>query len=151
MNVKVNDIMIADVMTTTPHQTVEHVRGVLARHKVSSMPVVNPDGEPIGIITTTDLAKSHADGTPIGRIMPRKVYSVPGYADVSEAARLMRKHHIHHLVVTHERKVVGILSSFDLLQLLEGKRFTMKNAPTKKKNVRRLSGGRPETIIGEEM
>jgi len=71
MNVKVHDLMVADVMTTTPHQTVEHVRGVLQRHKVSSMPVINPEGEPIGIITTTDLAAGHPDGTPVGQIMPR--------------------------------------------------------------------------------
>jgi hypothetical protein len=30
----------------------------------------------------------------------------------------------------HEKQLHGILSSFDLLQLIEGKRFTMKNAPT---------------------
>jgi hypothetical protein len=32
-------------------------------------------------------------------------------------------------VVTHEKKVVGLISSFDLMKLVEGKRFTMKNAP----------------------
>ena len=43
----------------------------------------------------------------------------------------MRNHKIHHVVVTHEKKVVGILSAFDLLKLVEGHRYVQKNAPTK--------------------
>ena len=58
---------------------------------------------------------------------------MPAYSDPALAATLMRKQHIHHLVVTHEQKVLGILSSFDLLQLLEGKRFVAKNAGSKKR------------------
>jgi hypothetical protein len=34
------------------------------------------------------------------------------------------------VVVTHEKKVVGVLSSFDLLKLVEGHRFVAKNPPT---------------------
>jgi len=32
--------------------------------------------------------------------------------------------------VTREQKVVGVLSAFDLLALVEGRRFVAKNAPT---------------------
>ena len=47
----------------------------------------------------------------------------------------MRNHQIHHLVVTHEQKIVGVLSAFDLLKLVEDHRFVMKNpsTPSKKK------------------
>ncbi len=38
----------------------------------------------------------------------------------------MRKHKIHHVVVTHEQEVVGIISSFDLLELVENRRFEAK-------------------------
>ena len=68
--------------------------------------------------------------------MSKKVFTVPEYEDASVAARVMRNHHIHHLVVTHEQKVVGILSTFDLLQLVEDHRFVMKNAPTPPKRPR---------------
>ena len=65
--------------------------------------------------------------------MTEKVYTVPKYDDVSTAARVMRNHHIHRVVVTHEQAVVGVLSSFDLLKLVEGHRFVAKNAPTPSK------------------
>ena len=65
--------------------------------------------------------------------MTEKVYTVPQYDDVSTAARVMRNHRIHRVVVTHEKKVVGILSAFDLLKLVEEHRYVAKNAPTKSK------------------
>jgi signal-transduction protein with cAMP-binding, CBS, and nucleotidyltransferase domain len=42
----------------------------------------------------------------------------------------MRNHGIHRVVVTHEQKVVGVLSSFDLLTLVEDRRWVAKNPPT---------------------
>jgi signal-transduction protein with cAMP-binding, CBS, and nucleotidyltransferase domain len=49
---------------------------------------------------------------------------------VSTAARIMRNHKIHRVVVTHEHQVAGVLSAFDLLKLVEDHRFVAKNAPT---------------------
>ncbi len=53
------------------------------------------------------------------------------------------------VVVTEENKVVGLVSSFDLLRLVEDHRFVMKNPPTeskKKGGQRRQSEvlGKPE-------
>ena len=61
------------------------------------------------------------------------VITIPEYNDASAAARVMRNHKIHHVVVTKEKEIVGIISSFDLLQLVEDHRFVMKGAPTPKK------------------
>ena len=131
MNVKVNELMAASVITAQPHQTVEHVRKLLDSNKISAVPVVDSEDTPVGIISSTDLAKDLRAGTPISSIMTEKVYTVPQYDDVSTAARVMRNHKIHRVVVTHEQKVVGMLSAFDLLKLVEGHRFVAKNAPTK--------------------
>ena len=62
--------------------------------------------------------------------MTRKVYTAPQYEEPAVAARIMRNHHIHHVIVTSEKKVVGILSTFDLLALVEDRRFKAKRAPT---------------------
>ena len=129
MNVKIADLMAKRVITAQPHNSVEHVRGVMERNRIHALPIVGPEGEAAGIVTTADLARKLKDETPVRRIMSDHVFSVPAYNDVSAAARIMRRHKIHHVVVTHEKKVVGIISSFDLLKLVEGHRFTMKNAP----------------------
>jgi CBS domain-containing protein len=129
MNVKISDLMIKRVITAQPHHTVEHVRGMMERNRISAVPVVGPDGETVGIVTSTDLVANPRDGTPIGQVMTERVHSVPAYNDVHVAARVMRNHKIHHVVVTHEKQVVGIISSFDLLKLVEDHRFVMKSAP----------------------
>jgi len=130
MNVKIADLMAKQVISAQPHQTVEHVRGVLQRSGIHAMPVVGPDDEALGIISSADLATDLKNGTPVSQIMTQDVKTVPAYNDVSIAARIMRKHKIHHVVVTHEKRVVGIISSYDLLKLVEGHRFTVKGAPT---------------------
>ncbi len=130
MTVKIADLMARRVITSTPHQTVGHVRDMMARNKIHSIPIVGPNEEPVGIVTTADLARRVKDASPVSRVMARDIVVVPAYNDVSVAARVMRKHKIHHVVVTHEKQVVGLISSFDLLKLIEGKRFAMSNAPT---------------------
>ena len=131
MNVKVAELMSAAVLTAQPHQSVEHIRQLLERNHISSVPVVDTDDQPVGVVSNTDLAHDLKAGSPISSIMTEKVYVVPKYEDVSIAARVMRNHKIHHVVVTHEKKVVGILSTFDLLKLVEGHRYVAKNPPTK--------------------
>ncbi|MGI9200579.1 MAG: CBS domain-containing protein [Woeseiaceae bacterium] len=130
MNVKVAELMSDTVLTAQPHQSVEHIRQLLERNRISSVPVVDSDDQPVGVVSNTDLAHDLKAGSPISGIMTEKVYVVPKYEDVSIAARVMRNHKIHHVVVTHEKKVVGILSSFDLLKLVEGHRYVAKNPPT---------------------
>lgn len=130
MNIKIAELMTERVMTATPHQSFAHVRQLMQDHNVSCLPVAGPEGEPVGIITTRDLLGGHADGTPVSQFMTSTVYTVPLYGDPSLAARVMRNHHIHHVIVTHERQIAGILSAFDLLKLVEDHRFTMKNPPT---------------------
>jgi len=129
----VADVMSERVMLVTRRQSIGHVRELMSRHGVHSVPVVNSDKEPIGIVTSMDLVGETNDDAPVGQLMTRDVQTVPKYADVSLAARIMRNHHIHHLVVTHEREVVGILSSFDLLRLIEGRRFVARNPPSRPK------------------
>ncbi len=129
MNVKIADLMAKRVITAQPHHSVDHIRGIMERNRIHAIPIVGAEGEANGIVTTADLARDLKNGSPAKSIMSDRVFCVPAYNDVSTAARIMRKHKIHHVVVTHEKKVVGIISSFDLLKLVEGHRFTMKNAP----------------------
>jgi CBS domain-containing protein len=134
--VKINDLMSKRVITAQPHHTVGHVRGLMQRNRILAVPVVGLDGEAVGIVTATDLIGDLKDNSPISRLITPQVYKVPAYNDISVAARMMRKHRIHHVVVTHEQAVVGIISSFDLLRLVENRRFEMKN-PSRPKTPKR--------------
>jgi len=132
MSVKVQDLMSSNVITAQLHQTVGEIKGKMTKSKLRNIPVVSVDNVPIGVVSASDLLAAEKEGTPISNIMTEKVYTIPEYEDVSVAARMMRNHKIHHLIVTQEQKVVGVISSFDLMKLIEGHRFVMKNAPTPK-------------------
>lgn len=133
MNVKIADIMVQSVITIGPHLTFEEVKATMQRKKVHSLPVVDEEGGILGIVTTNDLVKDTSPDTKVRNFMTKRVYTVPAYNDVHIAARIMRNHHIHHVVVQHNKKIVGIISSFDLLKLVEDHRFVMKNPPSSNK------------------
>lgn len=133
MNAKVADLMTESVVTTEPHVSIDRVRRILQRNKVGALPVVDTEGQPVGIVSATDLVPSLKPDSPVSTIMTEKVYTVPKYDDVSVAARIMRNHKIHRVVVTHEQEVVGVISAFDLLELVEGHRWVAKNAPSESK------------------
>jgi CBS domain-containing protein len=119
MAVKIADLMSKNVITAQPHHTVEHVRAMMNKNRILAVPIVGPEGEAVGIVTSSDLMNGHKDGSPVNKVMTENVYKLPAYNNVDVAARVMRKNKIHHVVVTHEQEVVGIISSFDLLKLVE--------------------------------
>lgn len=140
MNARVKDIMSNRVMAATPHQAVGHVRDLMARKRIHALPVTGADGGVVGIVTSADLLRARKDTTPVRTVMTRDVVTIPDYADVSKAARTMRNKRIHHLVVTVDGKLLGILSTYDLLKLVEDHRFVPKNAPTRPGRPRDRSG-----------
>ncbi|KAA3605133.1 MAG: CBS domain-containing protein [Planctomycetota bacterium] len=137
VHIGVEDLMIRDVKTTYRHQPVGLVRKTMAENGIHSLPVLENDGSPLGIITASDLLDGLSDNTPVGAIMTEEVVTVPRYAPVQQAAQVMLEHGIHHVLVVHEKKVEGLLSSFDLLQLVTGFRFDIRNPHSK------LDGGSP--------
>ncbi len=137
MNVCIQDLMAKRVLVARPHHTVDHVRGLMERNRVHAIPVVDDGGHPVGIVTSSDLVAERKGGTPVSRVMSEDVRTLPAYNDVHVAARVMRRHKIHHVVVTHEKEVVGIVSSFDLLKLVENHRYVAKDGPTKPARSRR--------------
>jgi len=88
---------------------------------VHALPVVNSVGKPVGMITTTDLLMEVAPSVPVSRLMTPRMISIAHNRDISAAAKRMRDLKFHHLVVTQNGKVTGMLSAFDLLAAIESK------------------------------
>jgi len=132
MNVTIGELMQSPVMTVTKHQSLGHARALMAEHRVSALPVAGAEGEPLGIVTATDLleATDRSDASPLSTIMSETPYTVHPGDGPHVAARIMRNHHLHHVVVVDHHRVAGIVSTFDLLRLVEDHRYQAKNAPT---------------------
>ena len=136
MNAKVQDLMVEQVVTAAPTDRVADARDLMKREHIHAVPIVDSEEQLVGIVSSADLAQVVDGSLPLRRVMTGSPLTIPAYEDISTAARLMRKRRIHHLAVTHEKKIVGIISSLDLLQLVEEHRFTVKQPPTPKKKAK---------------
>jgi len=52
-------------------------------------------------------------------VMARHVLTVPAQASVSDVARVLRENGIHRVFVSEEGRMLGVVSAFDLLRLVE--------------------------------
>jgi CBS domain-containing protein len=81
--------------------------------------------EPPGIVTDRDLrARVLAAGlgpdTAVSQVLSRPLFTIDSDAPAFAALRLMLDENIHHLIVTEEGRIVGVISATDLL-LLQGR------------------------------
>ena len=52
---KVRDVMITDVITVTPDNTIEEASALVEKHRIGTLPVIDESKNLVGIITSTDL------------------------------------------------------------------------------------------------
>lgn len=131
MDVKVKDLMREKVIFGTNKQTVGHIKTLMGKNSLSLLPIIDAEEYVIGVVSIKDIGDADEASRVVDKVMTKKVFTIPQYDSAQTAARMMRNKKIHHLIVTNEKKLVGILSSFDLLKLIEGHRFVMKNQGTK--------------------
>lgn len=130
MSLDVDAVMTPDVEVAGPNDLVGEVRQRMLDGGIGALPVVDGGGSLVGIVTANDLVEEHPAQLAISEVMSDRVLTVPRYDGVHIAARIMRNHKVHHVVVTDGHDIAGMVSSFDLLRLVEEHRFVMKNPPT---------------------
>jgi CBS domain-containing protein len=114
-------VSLSDVARATSEQS--HLEAERPRTERPSVPV--PDYYLRGWerrLTVEELESFQVEdpGLLVSEIMTPRVHSVDAGTPVSDAARMMREAHIHRVLVTSHGKVVGIVTTSDLLGLLTG-------------------------------
>lgn len=121
--VSVGELMVREVVVAHPDDTIAGIRSRMLTLEIHALPIVDDQRRPIGIVTSSDLVESFAATMPVSRIMTTNIQTISADTPVHIAARVMRNHRLHHLVVTEGGKLAGILSSFDLLKLVEDRKL----------------------------
>jgi CBS domain-containing protein len=116
----VDQYMSKNVRVARLTDIVGPLRDVMLKQKLHAVPVLDDDNELRGIITSADLIEEWAPQMGVQTVMSAEVRSVAPDTSVTEAAKAMVEHQIHHLVVVDRGVVVGMVSSFDLLRHLAG-------------------------------
>ncbi len=110
------DIMTSNVCTIRPESSAQEAAQLLSQKRISGLPVVNPDGRIIGIVTEADIiSKVNREGLFVADIMSHEVIAVEEETSVSEIASLLSKRRIKRVPVVEKGKLVGIVSRADIV------------------------------------
>ncbi len=98
---------------------------VLLQNRVRHLPVVDDDGAVIGVISERDFNRAmrgdkpeFAPGARVRDYMSWPVEAIDEWAPIEQAARAMINKKISSLVVTRGQRIVGIVTTEDLLRAL---------------------------------
>lgn len=129
---KVKELMTKKVIKLTPDDKVDRLFFLFNFENIRHVPVVSANGKLLGIVSDRDLKKvlgtprrqmERPDGTKftlstrkIKTIMRRQPYTIDPEANAADAAALMAKRKIGALPVVNKDKLVGIITSTDILK-----------------------------------
>ena len=116
---KVENLIARALVTADPNETAEIIEERMADLGLHALPVVDEMGVPVGIVTSTDLDPNTPKDTTVSELMGDQIFEIHPDDTAKDAAKLMRDQGTHHLVVTESERAVGVVSSFDLLRVIE--------------------------------
>ena len=114
----VSDLMTGDLVALRPGDRAARALDILLQSGLHALPVIQAEGKGIGMITTADLVHADPDAA-LADLLTGPPITVKKTATIAEAASVMRSQYVHHLLVTEGSDTIGILSSYDLLFMLE--------------------------------
>jgi CBS domain-containing protein len=133
------------VISVTPQTTIAEAAQLLLDNRISGLPVVDPGGAVVGIVTEGDLLRRVETGTQrrhshwlefliapgrlareytdanaraVDEVMSADVVSVTPGDPLPEVIRLMEHHHVKRLPVIEAGRLVGIVSRANLVRAL---------------------------------
>ena len=117
----VSEIMSENVRTVRPNSTVTEIVRKMNKFEIGSVVVVEGE-KPVGIVTERDILRRVLEVT-LGsevlkakEIMSAPLITVSDQSTVDEAARIMVDKRIKKMPVVHEGKLVGIVTSTDVMR-----------------------------------
>lgn len=119
MSLKVEDVMVREVITIDDNSTVKEAAEVMNKFEIGCMIVVRK-GKAMGIITERDLLKRvvaearDANKAKVKDIMTTPLVVAEPNMELEEAIKLMFKMKIKKLPVVDENRLVGLISLTDI-------------------------------------
>ncbi|MGP0083583.1 MAG: CBS domain-containing protein [Steroidobacteraceae bacterium] len=111
------NLMTSDPIVINPDDTLANAKAVMDDGRFRRLPVVE-DGRLVGILTERDIREhmGYLGSTRVNAAMRTGLVTVTPFNTVEDAARLMLKHKIGGLPIVADGKLVGIVTTSDLLR-----------------------------------
>jgi nitrogen PTS system EIIA component len=134
----VGDIMVQNVITVSPDDTLRNVANIMFQYNFDGVPVVDTEGNLLGDVSGKELIRSalpdygkiisnqpelepfenllrHEDRLRVKDVMRNDVATISEGAPLVEAAATMLNRNADRLMVIHEGRLVGIISASDII------------------------------------
>lgn len=117
---RVQDCMSELTLVVGPSHTLMDVAGKMADRKVGAAVVLDPDHSGIGILTERDIVRAVARGcdprcnTAADFVSDDVIFAAPDWS-LQDAARVMLRRAIRHLIVMDQGDIVGVISMRDIV------------------------------------
>ena len=113
--------MIVDPVTMRPDQRIAEALEVMARFKISGVPVTDDAGRLVGILTNRDLRFEGNPDRRISDLMTKdELVTVPEGTTLDEAKELLHRHKIEKLlVVDRDGNLKGLITVKDIQKMIE--------------------------------
>ena len=142
---KAEDVMTRDVISIDPGATVLQAAQLMLKHHISGLPVIDKDGNLVGIVSEGDFLRrretkterrrsrwleflmgpgriaaeySHSHGSRVAEVMTTPALSVEEYTSLEEIVELMERRRVKRVPVLCGGQVVGIVTRSNLMHAM---------------------------------
>ncbi|HTQ79131.1 MAG TPA: IMP dehydrogenase, partial [Thermoanaerobaculia bacterium] len=113
--------MIVDPVTMRPDQSIRDALAMMARYKISGVPVTDAEGHLVGILTNRDLRFEDDLDKRIGDLMTKEnLITVPEGTTLEQAKASLHRHRIEKLlVVDAQGNLKGLITVKDIQKMMQ--------------------------------
>lgn len=120
----IENIASKNLITIPKDAKIRDVAKVLYEHGIRGAPVIDEQGNVVGLITTADIAKAVVENNidvPVTQYMKRNVVKIRADQDILDAIKMMLDKKIGRLLVVDDNdKPIGIVTRTDILKRIAG-------------------------------
>ena len=121
-SIPVTDNMSTPLISVNPATTVFQIAKMMEQGEIGAI-IVKENGNPVGIVTDRDFAIKIAVNnlsfdTPVEKIMSSPLITINHDESISSAAKIMSSKKIRKLAVSENDKIIGIITSTDIVNLI---------------------------------
>jgi IMP dehydrogenase len=108
--------VVRDPITMGPRDTIGQVRATMATHGISGIPIVEPDGRLVGIITARDLRFQHDASTLVEKVMTKgRLVTAEVDTNLDQAKAILDKAKVEKLLLVDKaHKLQGLITVRDI-------------------------------------
>lgn len=128
-NLTAKDIMTTNIIWAKTTTTLEDLAMLFCEHSITGAPVMDEAGQTVGVVSRSDVVNYtnalaergesfDVSLTTVKDIMTPTIFSVEEAASLLSLIETMIEHDVHRLMVKRDKRIVGIITTGDLLRVI---------------------------------